>query len=203
MIYLAGRGGTLFGLWGNSAVSGGRFPILPPGAGNFSRYIQRCIGCQACAAVCPVKIIKPLPGRVLPLLSYDDAYCQFSCVECGKVCPAGAIRELDVQTKRRTRTALSDLKIELCVVVTKGTSCGACAESCPTRAVYMKEQGGGLPTIPVFDERYCIGCGACLVVCPAEPKAFAITPVSEQSLTEGIRPTEGGGEIAPLEEFPF
>jgi ferredoxin len=61
-------------------------------------------------------------------------------------------------------------------------------------------------TKPVFDETYCIGCGACLVVCPAEPVAFSVGAVLQQTLTPGIRPTDENEDLPELpgfDEFPF
>jgi ferredoxin len=66
----------------------------------------------------------------------------------------------------------------------------------------------GIPwlTRPVFDEQYCIGCGACFVACPAEPRALSIEAVGEQTLTAGVRPageTDEGFVIEDTEDFPF
>jgi ferredoxin len=68
----------------------------------------------------------------------------------------------------------------------------------------------GIPflTRPMFDQQYCVGCGAYLTACPAIPKALAISPVAEQTLTPGMRPVEDReGEETVLyqtgEEFPF
>jgi ferredoxin len=143
---------------------------------------------------------------------YGTDYCQFSCVECGKACPTNAIARLDVETKRRTRIALSSLTLSRCLVVAKGQACGACAEVCPTHALEMEPYKGhrGL-TVPSFGEEYCIGCGACLAVCPALPVAFEIVGVAVQSLTPGLR--EAGGEtgaedgsadvMTADDDFPF
>jgi ferredoxin len=155
-----------------------------------------------------VKVIKAV-GSLRPTLKYVDDYCQYSCVECGRVCPTGAIRFLGVEEKRRTRVALTNLSLNLCVVVVKGQACGACAEVCPTRALRMtpfKNAAAQGLTIPAFDEPYCIGCGACLVVCPAEPAAFALTAVQTQSETPGIRPTDyddGLPQLPDSSDFPF
>ena len=207
----ARRLAPVFRLPGGGAweTAGGTFPILPPGAKNLAWYRGRCIGCQACASACPSGIIGT-KNSTRPVLDYAEAYCHYNCLECGKVCPTGAIRRLDMEEKHRTRIALSALLFENCVVNTRGEACGACAEVCPTRAVRMTDYPDpGIPylTRPVFDGQYCIGCGACLSVCPAEPKAFRIAAVAEQVLTPGMREEEDGGEegflYQPTEDFPF
>lgn len=181
--------------------------IMPPGAGDRENYLSRCLACQACATACPVRIVRA-SRTPQPQLDYTRGYCQFSCTECGKVCPTGAIRHLDVEEKRRTRVARTELLLDRCVVVERSQACGACAEVCPTRALVMEPYGGpgsGL-TIPVFSEAYCIGCGACLYACPAEPRAFALEPLATQTLTPGIRPSgeaEGLPRLPGEDGFPF
>jgi ferredoxin len=144
-----------------------------------------------------------------PALDYERSGCQYTCVECGKVCPSGAILPLSVEEKQRTRVALSRLYFERCVVNTRRESCGACAEVCPTGAITMtpySEPGIPYLTRPVFDEQYCIGCGACYAACPAEPRAFTLDAVSEQVLTAGPRPPEESGdelEVQSNGDFPF
>jgi ferredoxin len=192
----------------SAADTDSALPILPPGARSAEHYISRCSACQACVAACPVKILKAV-GEVRPALDYSEDYCQYSCVECGRVCPTGAIKFLGAEEKRRTRVALSNLSLSRCVVVTKSQACGACAEVCPTRALrmtpFLNAPAPGL-TIPVFDEPYCIGCGACLVVCPAKPVAFSLAAVRRQSETPGIRPTDdddGLPRLPDTNDFPF
>jgi len=62
---------------------------------------------------------------------------------------------------------------------------------------------GSLLTGPVFDEQYCIGCGGCFHVCPAEPNAFEVTGVTPQILTPGIRPTDDPEEDDDSHGIPF
>ncbi|MDR2529225.1 MAG: 4Fe-4S binding protein [Synergistaceae bacterium] len=180
--------------------------VLPPGARNVGHFAGHCISCLACAAACPVGIIQA-SERYLPYLDYTYGYCQYNCVECGNVCPAGAIHSLPREEKRRTRIALSTFTRSNCVVITRGESCGACAEVCPTRALRMVPNGS--LTVPEFDVKYCIGCGGCLNVCPAEPKAFVARGVSSQTSTPGMRPTlpEESAETLFLPstngDFPF
>jgi ferredoxin len=71
--------------------------------------------------------------------------------------------------------------------------------------------GGSSLTVPVFDAEYCIGCGGCFHVCPAEPRAFVVAGVTPQLLTPapGIRPADPAEEsVLPLpagvgDDFPF
>ncbi|GHV73829.1 ferredoxin [Spirochaetia bacterium] len=190
---------------------GETLPILPPGAKNLIHFTSRCIGCHACVAACPANIItaKDDPHPRLDYTGEATAACQFNCVECGRVCPTGAITRLSVEEKHRTRLALSTLYFERCVVNTRHESCGACAEVCPTGALTMipySEPGIPFLTRPVYDERYCIGCGACLAACPAEPRAFTLAAVPEQSLTIGSRPPEESGDelrVDISDDFPF
>jgi ferredoxin len=210
--YLLGPSIKLFGAFPKgsapSAYSGFK-PILPPGAKNASHYRGRCVGCQACVASCPVRIIKVQGNQLPPSLDYRLSGCQYNCVECGRVCPTGAIRSLDIEEKHRTRVALSTLEFARCVVNTKRESCGACAEVCPTGAITMTayvESGVPRLTRPVFDKDYCIGCGACFAACPASPRAITIDAVDEQVLTSGPRPSEESGDELMIEagdDFPF
>ncbi|GHV78223.1 ferredoxin [Spirochaetia bacterium] len=193
------------------AASGADLPILPPGAKSERHFTSRCIGCHACIAACPANIItaKDDPHPRLDYTGEATAACQYNCVECGRVCPTGAITRLSVEEKHRTRLALSTLYFERCVVNTRHESCGACAEVCPTGALTMipySEPGIPFLTRPVYDERYCIGCGACLAACPAEPRAFTLAAVPEQSLTIGSRPPEESGDelrVDITDDFPF
>lgn len=192
---------------GDAEAAADALPILPPGAGDSERYSARCVGCQACAAACPVGIVA-MKNSPQPVLNYGNGYCQYNCTDCSDACPTGALRRLAADEKRRTRVALSELNIRRCVVVEMGQACGACAEVCPTHALRMQsyEEAGGLP-MPTFDETYCIGCGACLFACPVkdEPRAIEITGVPLQTATPGIRPQDGGPLSLPgmEEDFPF
>jgi ferredoxin-type protein NapF len=183
--------------------------IVPPGAPSAGHFSARCIGCLACASACPVGIIRTDDGSH-PHLDYSRGYCQYSCTECMHACPTHALLPLGRDKKRQTRIALSNLTRANCVVITKQQSCGACAEVCPTHALRMESLGdGSLLTAPVFDAEYCIGCGGCLYVCPAEPKAFVVRGVSPRASTPGMRPAEPSDEPAPSlpshssKDFPF
>ncbi|GHT55785.1 ferredoxin [Spirochaetia bacterium] len=213
--YLLGPSLKLFSRPVNVAIAnlseGETLPILPPGAKNLIHFTSRCIVCHACVAACPANIItaKDDPHPHLDYYGAATAACQFNCIECGRVCPTKAITRLSVDEKHRTRIALSTLYFERCVVKTRHESCGACAEVCPTGALTMvaySESGIPFLTRPIYDEKYCIGCGACLAACPAEPRAFTLAAVREQSLTVGSRPLEEAGDelrVESSDDFPF
>lgn len=184
-------------------------PILPPGALDARLSASACLHCQACVTACPAGIVR-FKDAPYPELDYDAGYCQYNCTACGDVCPTGAIRPLGSQ-KQRTRVALSSLLLERCLVAEKKQACGACAEVCPTHAIHMPsyEEAGGLPE-PIFDEAYCIGCGACYYACPVqdEPRVFKLKGITPQETTPGLRPAEEGGEaqktLPGMEaDFPF
>lgn len=186
--------------------------VMPPGAMSYDRHRARCVSCQSCVVACPVGIVQIKKPDLRPVLDYDRGFCQYSCVECARACPADALAHgMGVEEKQRTRIARTELVVDRCVVVTQGTSCGACAEVCPTHAVRMRDQGANLPTLPDFAAENCIGCGACYHACPVEPRAFIIEGLARHEQSAGVRPgghaqepppsdSQGGGA---LQEFPF
>ena len=55
---------------------------------------ERCIGCGACADVCPGNLIdqpRAVPGRTRPLAHMAYPRDCWGCVSCVKACPVGAI----------------------------------------------------------------------------------------------------------------
>ena len=75
---------------------------------------------------------------------------------------------MTLEDKKLTQMGKVHFIIKNCVVYTDETSCGSCAEHCPTQAVRMVPYKDGL-TIPETHHSTCIGCGACEHVCPAKP----------------------------------
>ncbi len=184
--------------------AGARLPAAPPGALSVAAFLGACSACGACVARCPSGVIRPsnlewgILDEAKPYLDYDRAYCQFECDLCLRVCPTGALRRIPLDTKKRSRLGRSVLKIELCIVRTQKTNCGACAEHCPSGALTMvvpaaQTAGTEVRTIPEprVEEDFCIGCGACEKVCPAKPdKAIYVEGrlVQDEAKVRGTRP---------------
>ncbi|MDR1313912.1 MAG: 4Fe-4S binding protein, partial [Deltaproteobacteria bacterium] len=150
-------------------------PVLPPGALSLARLNAHCTLCHTCVRVCPNHAIVPSPGGgplllAKPLVDAYAGFCQYDCVECAKACPAGALVDVTVEQKHVMRLGVVRLDLPECIVVKNGTSCGACAELCPTGAVDMMPGPSGRVE-PTLDTALCIGCGACQNVCPVRPVA--------------------------------
>ena len=144
--------------------------ILPPGAGDKERFLNKCLNCNLCVSNCPNKIIKKADkdyGAVH--LDYSKAQCKFDCNECSKVCPSGAIKRISLEEKQKTRIAMAMISDNQC------SQCGLCVEACPVHAI-IKEEGKA----PVLNALKCIGCGACKNACHFD--AIEVYPIKEQRL---------------------
>jgi ferredoxin len=169
-------------------------PVLPPGARSAGRLLETCVACGLCIDRCPSKVLQPSLGQLgargfmMPRLDHAVSYCQYDCTVCMDVCPSGALDKLDLAGKHVAKIGDASLIWTLCVVYTKETKCGACAEHCPTGAVRMVAGTTGLPE-PVFTSSICIGCGACHHACPVRPdRAISVSGLALQAVAE--RPSE-------------
>jgi formate hydrogenlyase subunit 6/NADH:ubiquinone oxidoreductase subunit I len=181
-----------------------RTPLTPPGSHSLERFKNHCTACHLCVTHCPQQILKPaalefgLGYLFKPHLSfYETGYCNYGCTVCSEVCPAGAILRLTEREKMAVQIGVAEFDRSRCVVYTDLTSCGACAEHCPTLAVRMVDYVDGL-TVPEVTEDLCIGCGACESICPVRPlKAINVRPhlVHRTALVsddEQLREIDGG-----------
>jgi ferredoxin len=182
-------------------------PVSPPGSVSLDHLNSCCTACHLCVSTCPSQVLQPsfleygFKGMLQPILDFKVSFCEYECTKCGEVCPTGAILPLTREDKKLTQMGRVHFIIKNCVVYTNETSCGSCAEHCPTQAVHMVPYKEGL-TIPETRQSTCIGCGACEHVCPAKPnKAIyvdgnAVHEVAKAPLFEDMKETES-------EEFPF
>ncbi|MDR0364216.1 MAG: 4Fe-4S dicluster domain-containing protein [Bacteroidales bacterium] len=148
--------------------------IAPPGALSVKHLQQHCTSCHLCISKCPLNVLKPafleygLEGLMQPVMYFKKGFCNYDCIICSNVCPNGALQPLTIEEKHATQVGRVVLRWGRCVVRTDETSCGACAEHCPTQAVKMIPFRNGL-TRPVVDTEICVGCGGCEFICPVRP----------------------------------
>ena len=150
-------------------------PITPPGSMSLKHFERNCTACHLCITHCPQQILKPagfnfgINYAFKPhLVFYEKGFCNYECVVCSRICPNGAIHPLTEEDKKVTQIGIAHFDRGHCVVITDGTSCGACSEHCPTQAVRMEPYLNGLTLPHVYDE-LCIGCGGCESICPVRP----------------------------------
>jgi ferredoxin-type protein NapF len=137
-------------------------PIRPPWTDDAS-VAAKCTACNACIVACPETILQPdASGK--PMVVFDGRECTF-CGKCSDACQDAVFD--------RSRTPPWDLKASLqpgCLQ-DHGISCQLCRDSCPVSAIRVdldKRPFGRLK----IETAACIGCGACLAVCPQESLAM-------------------------------
>jgi ferredoxin len=150
------------------------YSTTPPGSYGIEHFTTHCTACQLCVSECPSQVLQPslreygISGFMLPFMDFSTSFCNYECVKCTEVCPTGAILPLDGDKKKSVQIGKVVFLIRNCIVYAEETSCGACSEHCPTKAVHMVSYKGAL-TIPETDVNICVGCGACEYACPTEP----------------------------------
>ena len=181
--------------------------VSPPGSLAYEHFAKSCTACHLCVSACPTRVLKPsfleygFFGMMQPYMDYNTSFCNYECVRCTEVCPNGAILPLTVEKKITTQIGVVRFKKHNCIVFRDETSCGSCAEHCPTKAVRMIPYKGEL-TIPEITPDICVGCGACEYACPVTPhKAIVVDGHIEHKSAQ--KPEEEKLKEKPLEEFPF
>jgi ferredoxin len=186
-----------------------KHPVLPPGAKSLARFQSRCTACHLCVANCPDQVLRPaitehgLAGFMQPYQDFTVAFCSYNCSNCSQICPTGAIQPLTIEERRAVRTGKARFFEDRCVVKTKGTSCGACNEHCPTQAVRMTPWKNNL-TIPAIDPDLCVGCGGCEFICPVRPdKAIIVDGLLVHERAKLVKLGQQNTVREIEEAFPF
>jgi polyferredoxin len=183
------------------------YPVCPPGGIGLESFNKVCTACSLCISACPNGVLKPaltqygITGIMQPVMDYHKSFCTYNCIICTEVCPTNALSPLVLEAKKLTQIGKAKFIKDNCIVKTEKTACGACSESCPTKAVHMIPYEGNL-VIPEVTEDICIGCGHCEFACPTVPyKAIFVdgNPIHMAAK----KPVNEESEIKTPVEFPF
>jgi len=136
-----------------------------------------------------------------PVMNYHKSFCTYNCTVCTEICPTYALHPLLPEAKKLTQLGKANFIKDNCIVKTEKTACGACSESCPTKAVYMIPYEGNL-VIPEVNADICIGCGHCEFACPTVPyKAIFVDGNAVHIAAQ--KPVNPESDIKTPVEFPF
>lgn len=158
--------------------------VRPPGAVPDPAFLSLCVRCGECMAACPTNTLQPLwltagfIGMFSPALVPRRGFCDPKCNSCGRVCPTGAIRHLDLKERTWAKTGTAAIMRHTCLAWEHQKACMVCDEVCPFDAVeFMKEPGNPVP-VPHVIENKCAGCGYCEHFCPVRNRAaIVVTPM--------------------------
>ncbi len=154
--------------------------LRPPGALSEQDFLDRCIRCARCAAVCPNTAIQMagfgegLRNLNTPYIVPREQACML-CMKCTEVCPTGALTQIapdDDSVRTQVKMGRAVVDQSMCYSYQKRT-CGVCIRACPFPGVAMKT---GMYEQPIVTDA-CVGCGLCERACIHVPQAIRIVPV--------------------------
>lgn len=141
---------------------------VPAGAISIKHLRSHCTACQLCISECPNQVLRPsasFAAFMQPEMMFNNGYCHTDCNRCSEICPAGAIKPIDLPAKAVTKIGTAIVNPDICISASQGVNCGSCSRHCPVGAIQMVETAEGTLR-PVVDESACIGCGSCEYHCP-------------------------------------
>ncbi len=145
--------------------------IRPPFArSNEAEFLDLCIRCGMCIAVCKVNTLQAtyfeagIEGFMTPVLRPEIEGCSPSCSACGEVCPTNAIVSFKPEEKYGIKMGSARLELDRCISYTYNKDCNECVKHCPSLAIkVIKDKGLYKPSVVVTAE--CNGCGICERIC--------------------------------------
>ena len=123
---------------------------------------QACVGCTACAKLCPVFAISGVRGQRHQIL---EQRC-VSCGVCGRICPKGAVvnplgRICTPQPRSQWQKPTVDIQ--------RCSACSLCVDACTAGALSIAPppRRGEIRTTAVLSRpEACVSCGLCQAACP-------------------------------------
>jgi ferredoxin-type protein NapF len=145
--------------------------LRPPSSVNAGLFNSLCCRCGNCIRACPTKILafrtssEDFQSFMTPEVNFRTGYCLEDCNLCSRVCPTGAISSFRSDEKDNLFMGKAEIELQNCLLL-NNRECHKCNESCKYDAVEFRPLTGLLDMLPVIDNDKCVGCGACMVVCP-------------------------------------
>jgi len=181
--------------------------VCPPGGIDIETFNKNCTACSLCISACPNGVLQPaikeygIAGLMQPVMNYHKSFCTYNCTVCTEICPTNALQPLVPEAKKLTQLGKAVFIKDNCIVKTEKTACGACSESCPTKAVYMIPYEGNL-LIPEVNNEICVGCGHCEFACPTVPYKAIFVDGNVRHIA-AKKPVNVESEKEAPVEFPF
>ncbi|MEG1243570.1 MAG: 4Fe-4S binding protein [Oscillospiraceae bacterium] len=139
-----------------------------------------CSCCGACAANCPVSVIKMDVKRqrnmclsVYPRLA-DEDNC-IGCSMCAKTCPLEAITVFEYDQTGASKPAEVEYE-SYRVIASKCKGCTACARACPVGAI-----SGKVKEAHIIDPDACVQCGLCQEKCKFSAIVRGTQPTEDEA----------------------
>jgi ferredoxin-type protein NapF len=151
----------------------------PPASLEPATFNTLCIRCGNCIKSCPTNIIShhtdfnDIASWMTPEINYINGYCLENCNLCSSVCPTGSITLFSPDAKKGIFMGSAMVDFEKCLLA-RNRECDRCITACKYDAVKIIPSSRLLLMTPVIDQKKCVGCGGCAVICP--PGAINMIP---------------------------
>lgn len=180
-LFLVSGAGLLAGFLLPSFFKSGKKSFLrPPGSIPEEKFNTLCLRCGNCIKSCPTAILgnhmDPPNGLswMVPEISFTHGYCLEMCNTCSQVCPSGSITLFDKDAKDQLFIGYAEILLEDCLL-SKNKECDRCKAACSYDAIKIEPGEGAFQALPVVSQDKCVGCGACVVICP--PSVIEVVPL--------------------------